>query len=88
MLVTILQSFSFTPHIASEELIVYLVLQSFPFGCHGNQSKRLCIYNKKTMFGKGPLKEHFCKSSVKKFCNEVSVNANFYFFPIVSQWEL
>ena len=31
------------------------------------------------MFGKGPLKEHFCKSFVKKNCNEVAVNVNFHF---------
>ena len=38
MLWTILQSFSFIPNIASEELIFEYFLQIEPFGCHDNQS--------------------------------------------------
>ena len=51
-----------------------MFLQILPIGCHGNQIK-LRGYNKKGMFGRGPLKEHFCKSFVKKIYNEIAVNA-------------
>ena len=37
MLETILPSFSFIPHTASEELIFNIFLHFFAFGRHGNQ---------------------------------------------------
>ena len=37
LLETILQSFSFIPQTASEELIFEYFSQILPFGCHGNQ---------------------------------------------------
>ena len=61
MLETILQSFSFIPHTASELIFEHFAfwLPSLPIKLRG--------YNKKSMFGRGPLKEHFYKSFVKIF---------------------
>ena len=38
MLWTFLQNFSFIPLMASEEMILNIFLQIYPFDCHGNQS--------------------------------------------------
>ena len=49
LLWTFLQSFSFIPHTASEELIFFNIFKIEPFGCHDNQSnwevwtKSICL---------------------------------------------
>ena len=60
MLETILQSFSFIHHTASEELIFEYFSRKFCLlaAMVTNQIKRL---QQKNMFGRGPLKKHFCK---------------------------
>ena len=62
MLETILQSFSFITHTASKELIFKYFFCKFCLlaAMVTNQ------INKNGMFGRGSLKEHFCKSFVKK----------------------
>ena len=64
MLETILQSFSFIPHTASEELIFDYFFVNVAFWLPWEPIK-LRGYNKKGMFGRRPLKEHFCKCFVK-----------------------
>ena len=65
MLETILQSFSFIPYTASEELIFEYFFTNFACWLPWEPIK-LRGYNKKGMFGRGPLKEHVCKSFIKK----------------------
>ena len=49
-----------------------------PFGLHDNNHIERFDIN--YIFGRGPLKEHFCNTFV---CNEIAMNANFY-FPTIS----
>ena len=63
MLETILQSFSFIPHTASEELIFLIFFHKFcRLVAMGTDLKRL---QQKGMFRRGLFKEHFCKRFVK-----------------------
>ena len=39
------------------------------------------------MFCRGPLEEHFCKTSVKYLQGDSS-KCQFSFFPILSQWQI
>ena len=64
MLESILQSFSFIPHTASEELIFEYFFAYFAFGLPWETIK-LRGYSKKSMFRRGLLKEYFCKSFVR-----------------------
>ena len=65
MLCTILQSSSFIPLTASEEMVFErFILQIYPFRCHGNQSNSE-VWTKIHIFGRGLLKEHLCKTFVK-----------------------
>ena len=59
MLETILQSFSFIPQTASEELIFEYVFSNFTFWLPWEPTK-LSVYYRKGMFCRGPLTEHFC----------------------------
>ena len=63
---TILQSFSFIPRTASEELVFFNIFSKiYPLCCHGNQSRISEI--KIHMNRRELLKKHFCKRKSKKF---------------------
>ena len=78
MLETILQSFSFISHTASEELIFKYFFRKFCL-----LVAMVIGYNKKVYLvedTQGTFLKKFCQN----ICNEihVAVNANFYFFPL------
>ena len=89
---TFLQSFSFIPHMASEELIFWMFFANLAFLLPGQQMKLRGLVKKYT-FGRRPLNKHFKKKKKKKkknfhqnICCEIAINANFN-FPIISQWK-
>ena len=84
MLETVLQSFSFIPHTASEELIFeYFFSRIFPVGCQGNllvakKPIKLRGYNKKVCLVEDPSRN----ISVKV----LSKYPQFHFFPLIKNY--